>query len=66
MVCSLDLVEHHYSPYHSCLFVIVLHDRFQWSIPEPDQELIFVEPDAGELHPNESSVRDWKHRVYLG
>eukprot|EP00064_Thunnus_orientalis_P002417 superscaffoldBa00000175_g2424 len=33
--------------------------RFQWSIPESDQELIFVEPDAGELHPNESSVQTW-------
>ncbi|XP_071348758.1 cilia- and flagella-associated protein 65 isoform X2 [Trachinotus anak] len=33
--------------------------RFQWSIPEPDQDLIFVEPDAGELHPNESSVQTW-------
>ncbi|XP_059199527.1 cilia- and flagella-associated protein 65 [Centropristis striata] len=33
--------------------------RFQWSIPETDQELIFVEPDAGELHPNESSVQIW-------
>ncbi|KAI3356474.1 hypothetical protein L3Q82_017688, partial [Scortum barcoo] len=33
--------------------------RFQWSIPEADQELIFVEPDAGELHPNESSVQMW-------
>ncbi|XP_023144688.2 cilia- and flagella-associated protein 65 [Amphiprion ocellaris] len=33
--------------------------RFQWSIPEPDQELIFVEPDGGELHPNESSVQTW-------
>ncbi|XP_068428766.1 cilia- and flagella-associated protein 65 isoform X2 [Clinocottus analis] len=33
--------------------------RFQWSIPEPDQELIFVEPDAGELHPNDSSVQIW-------
>ncbi|XP_029315132.1 LOW QUALITY PROTEIN: cilia- and flagella-associated protein 65 [Cottoperca gobio] len=33
--------------------------RFQWSIPEPDQELISVEPDAGELHPNESSVQVW-------
>ncbi|XP_070771214.1 cilia- and flagella-associated protein 65 [Enoplosus armatus] len=33
--------------------------RFQWSIPEPDQELIFVEPDAGDLHPNESSVQIW-------
>ncbi|KAM8855968.1 cilia- and flagella-associated protein 65 isoform 2-T2 [Spinachia spinachia] len=33
--------------------------RFQWSIPEPDQELICVEPDAGELHPNESSVQIW-------
>uniref|UniRef100_UPI0037E8BD37 cilia- and flagella-associated protein 65 n=1 Tax=Semicossyphus pulcher TaxID=241346 RepID=UPI0037E8BD37 len=33
--------------------------RFQWSIPEPDQELIFVEPDAGEMHPNESSVQIW-------
>ncbi|XP_054471804.1 cilia- and flagella-associated protein 65 [Anoplopoma fimbria] len=33
--------------------------RFQWSIPEPDQDLISVEPDAGELHPNESSVQKW-------
>ncbi|KAJ4933197.1 hypothetical protein JOQ06_030032 [Pogonophryne albipinna] len=33
--------------------------RFQWSIPEPDQELISVEPDAGELHPNEKSVQTW-------
>ncbi|XP_053184754.1 cilia- and flagella-associated protein 65 [Scomber japonicus] len=33
--------------------------RFQWSIPESDQELIFVEPDAGELHPNESSIQTW-------
>ncbi|XP_051260176.1 cilia- and flagella-associated protein 65 isoform X3 [Dicentrarchus labrax] len=33
--------------------------RFQWSIPDPDQELIFVEPDAGELHPNESSAQIW-------
>ncbi|XP_068557648.1 cilia- and flagella-associated protein 65 [Cebidichthys violaceus] len=36
--------------------------RFQWSIPEPDQELISVEPDAGELHPNESSVQIWSFR----
>ncbi|XP_035860503.1 cilia- and flagella-associated protein 65 isoform X3 [Sander lucioperca] len=33
--------------------------RFQWSIPESEQELISVEPDAGELHPNESSVQIW-------
>ncbi|XP_070832675.1 LOW QUALITY PROTEIN: cilia- and flagella-associated protein 65 [Chaetodon trifascialis] len=33
--------------------------QFQWDIPEPDQELISVEPDAGELHPNESSVQIW-------
>ncbi|XP_041857030.1 cilia- and flagella-associated protein 65 isoform X2 [Melanotaenia boesemani] len=33
--------------------------RFQWSIPESDQELISVKPDAGELHPNESSVQIW-------
>uniref|UniRef100_A0A3Q0SAU0 Si:ch1073-349o24.2 n=1 Tax=Amphilophus citrinellus TaxID=61819 RepID=A0A3Q0SAU0_AMPCI len=33
--------------------------RFQWSIPEPDQELISVEPDAGELHPNERSIQTW-------
>ncbi|XP_036966082.1 cilia- and flagella-associated protein 65 isoform X1 [Acanthopagrus latus] len=33
--------------------------QFHWSIPEPDQELISVEPDAGELHPNESSVQIW-------
>ncbi|KAK9537382.1 hypothetical protein VZT92_005007 [Zoarces viviparus] len=33
--------------------------RFQWRIPGPDQELICVEPDAGDLHPNESSVQMW-------
>ncbi|KAG7241732.1 hypothetical protein INR49_025197 [Caranx melampygus] len=33
--------------------------RFQWSIPELDQDLISVEPDAGELHPNESAVQTW-------
>ncbi|XP_041807029.1 cilia- and flagella-associated protein 65 [Chelmon rostratus] len=33
--------------------------RFKWNIPEPDQELISVEPDAGELHPNESFVQIW-------
>lgn len=43
---------------YSWLSVIVPYDRFQWSIPESDQELISVEPDAGELHPNESSVRE--------
>ncbi|GAA6231328.1 coiled-coil domain-containing protein 108 [Lates japonicus] len=32
---------------------------FQWSIPEPDKELISVEPDAGELHPNEISILTW-------
>lgn len=39
------------------IIVIVLHDRFQWNIPEPDQGFISVEPEAGILHPNESSVR---------
>ncbi|XP_028993480.1 cilia- and flagella-associated protein 65 [Betta splendens] len=33
--------------------------RFQWSIPESDQGIIFVEPDVGELHPNESAVQTW-------
>ncbi|XP_076731494.1 cilia- and flagella-associated protein 65 isoform X2 [Maylandia zebra] len=33
--------------------------RFQWSIPEPDQELISVKPDAGELHPNECCMQTW-------
>ncbi|XP_034550185.1 cilia- and flagella-associated protein 65 isoform X3 [Notolabrus celidotus] len=33
--------------------------RFKWSISEPDQELICVEPDAGELQPNERSVQIW-------
>lgn len=32
---------------------------FQWRIPEQDQVLISVEPDAGELHPNESLVQTW-------
>ncbi|MEQ2201674.1 hypothetical protein XENOCAPTIV_016217, partial [Xenoophorus captivus] len=29
--------------------------KFQWSISETEQTLIFVKPDAGKLHPNESS-----------
>ncbi|KAK2906267.1 cilia- and flagella-associated protein 65 [Channa argus] len=33
--------------------------RFQWSIPESSQNIIFVEPAAGELHPNEISVQTW-------
>lgn len=33
-------------------------DRFQWSIPEPDEDFIFVKPNHGELHPNDSSVRN--------
>ncbi|XP_042350684.1 cilia- and flagella-associated protein 65 isoform X3 [Plectropomus leopardus] len=33
--------------------------RFQWSIPEADQDLICVQPDAGKLHPSESSVQIW-------
>ncbi|XP_029981230.1 cilia- and flagella-associated protein 65 [Sphaeramia orbicularis] len=33
--------------------------RFQWRIPESDQELICVEPDAGELHPNETTAQTW-------
>ncbi|XP_074550256.1 cilia- and flagella-associated protein 65 isoform X1 [Halichoeres trimaculatus] len=32
---------------------------FKWTIPEPDQQLICVEPDAGELQPNESSIQAW-------
>ncbi|XP_037542268.1 cilia- and flagella-associated protein 65 [Nematolebias whitei] len=33
--------------------------QFQWSIPEAEQKLISVEPDAGELHPNERSIQTW-------
>ncbi|KAM3861924.1 LOW QUALITY PROTEIN: cilia- and flagella-associated protein 65 [Diretmus argenteus] len=33
--------------------------RFQWSIPRQDQKLISVEPDVGELQPNESMVQKW-------
>ncbi|XP_041663704.1 cilia- and flagella-associated protein 65 [Cheilinus undulatus] len=33
--------------------------QFKWSIPEQDQELLSVEPDAGELQPNESLVQIW-------
>ncbi|KAF7662426.1 hypothetical protein LDENG_00236590 [Lucifuga dentata] len=33
--------------------------RFEWRIPEPDQDQIGVQPDAGELHPNESSIQTW-------
>ncbi|XP_026150303.1 cilia- and flagella-associated protein 65 isoform X2 [Mastacembelus armatus] len=36
--------------------------RFQWCIPESDLEIIFVDPDAGELHPNESSMQTWSFR----
>ncbi|XP_061578921.1 cilia- and flagella-associated protein 65 [Cololabis saira] len=33
--------------------------RFQWNIPEQDQELISVKPDGGELHPNDCSIQMW-------
>ncbi|XP_068184475.1 cilia- and flagella-associated protein 65 [Antennarius striatus] len=33
--------------------------RFHWSIPEQDQSLICVEPEAGELHPNENLAQIW-------
>ncbi|KAK5609720.1 hypothetical protein CRENBAI_024656 [Crenichthys baileyi] len=33
--------------------------KFQWSISETEQKLIFVKPDAGKLHPNESSLQTW-------
>ncbi|XP_054888132.1 cilia- and flagella-associated protein 65 isoform X2 [Poeciliopsis prolifica] len=33
--------------------------KFQWNIPHRDKNLICVEPDAGKLHPNESSVQTW-------
>ncbi|KAM7380772.1 hypothetical protein PAMP_004045 [Pampus punctatissimus] len=33
--------------------------RFHWIIPESDLELISVQPAAGELHPNESSIQTW-------
>ncbi|XP_053295148.1 cilia- and flagella-associated protein 65 [Pleuronectes platessa] len=33
--------------------------RFQWSIQQHDQELISVEPDAGEIHPNEILIQTW-------
>ncbi|XP_035030976.2 cilia- and flagella-associated protein 65 [Hippoglossus stenolepis] len=33
--------------------------RFQWSIQEQNQELISVEPDSGELHPNEILIQTW-------
>lgn len=37
---------------------LFLYLSFKWNIPEPDQHLIYVEPDAGELQPTESSVRE--------
>ncbi|KAM9851178.1 cilia- and flagella-associated protein 65 [Aulostomus maculatus] len=33
--------------------------RFQWNIPESGQELLSIEPDAGELTSNESSFQTW-------
>ncbi|XP_060944050.1 cilia- and flagella-associated protein 65 [Limanda limanda] len=33
--------------------------RFHWSIRKRDQELISVEPDAGEIHPNEILIQTW-------
>lgn len=40
------------------LWLLFPDSRFQWSIPEPEQEFIFVKPNHGELHPNDSSVRN--------
>uniref|UniRef100_A0A8C6PTV1 Si:ch1073-349o24.2 n=1 Tax=Nothobranchius furzeri TaxID=105023 RepID=A0A8C6PTV1_NOTFU len=51
VVDLLDVALHH-------SLLIVLHDRFEWNIPETEQRFIFVKPDAGELHPNETSVRE--------
>lgn len=34
----------------------MIHDRFQWNIPEEDLGFISVEPEAGVLHPKENSV----------
>ncbi|XP_024142553.1 cilia- and flagella-associated protein 65 isoform X3 [Oryzias melastigma] len=36
--------------------------RFHWSVPESHQNLFSVGPDAGVLHPNESSVQVWSFR----
>ncbi|KAM4561619.1 cilia- and flagella-associated protein 65 [Fundulus diaphanus] len=44
---------------HSIRNLSCLPVKFQWSISETERKLIFVEPDAGELHPNESSVQTW-------
>ncbi|XP_014841480.1 PREDICTED: coiled-coil domain-containing protein 108 isoform X1 [Poecilia mexicana] len=33
--------------------------KFQWVISERDRNLIWVEPDVGKLHPNESLVQTW-------
>lgn len=35
---------------------LFFYDRFQWKIAEPDQEFIYVQPNHGELHPNDNSV----------
>ncbi|XP_034042439.1 cilia- and flagella-associated protein 65 [Thalassophryne amazonica] len=39
---------------------------FQWNIPESQQKLILVEPDAGELYPNERSVQIWSFSPLMG
>ncbi|KAM9364881.1 cilia- and flagella-associated protein 65 [Pholidichthys leucotaenia] len=44
---------------HQIRNLSLLPVRFQWSIPDLDQDLIFVEPDTGELHPNESLIQTW-------
>ncbi|XP_023806814.1 cilia- and flagella-associated protein 65 isoform X2 [Oryzias latipes] len=33
--------------------------RFQWNVPESHLNLFCVKPDAGVLHPNESSMQVW-------
>ncbi|XP_076015276.1 cilia- and flagella-associated protein 65 [Genypterus blacodes] len=33
--------------------------RFEWRIQEQDKALIYVEPAAGEMHPNEISMQTW-------
>ncbi|XP_015251819.1 PREDICTED: coiled-coil domain-containing protein 108 [Cyprinodon variegatus] len=44
---------------HSIRNLSCLPIKFQWCISEAEQQLISVEPDAGELHPNESLVQMW-------
>ncbi|KAM8857620.1 cilia- and flagella-associated protein 65 isoform 2-T2 [Synchiropus picturatus] len=53
MLGSTSQRAHHIR--NTCRFPL----RFQWSVPETDQEVFLVQPETGELQPNQSLAQAW-------